>query len=401
MKKQIIIILLALAALPVFAETIKDIRVINQEGESYDISSVLAFASLNVGQEVSDLEVISSAIATDVNRMRESGRYSYVKAHMEVEPDGVVLIYTVTAKHRLRRIEIKGADRMRNRKVLKKSELEIGQFADDTTFELAASKIKTAYADFWYPDTRVDWTATADDELGTVDVTYTIDEGRKLGIKKVEFEGNRYADDDRLKRLLEQKEKRWYSFITKSGQFKDETTDLDVFSLKSFYMNNGFLDVQVADPVLDDSDPRNSRLLYRIDEGQRYRIGEVSISGMESFSEEELMRTIRLRSGSFASYENIEEASEGLRAFFGNRGYIRVGVQPVFDADANTGVVDIDYAVSEGSIGYVNKINIRGNERTADKVIRRELVVYPGENTTAAGFWHRKTSCGICAILKS
>ncbi len=380
MKKLFVILLLSVITVhPLFAEVIKDIRIVNQAGESYDISSVLAFTSFTVGQQVPDRQTILDSIANDVNRMRDSGRYSYVKAHMEVENDGVVLVYTVTAKLRLKRVEIRGADRMSNRKVLQKAELEVGQFADDSTFEAAATKIKEAYSDYWYPDAHVEWMSTANEELGTIDVVFSLDEGRKLGIKELVFEGNDIVDDGRLKRLVEQKEKTWHSFITRYGQFKEDTADLDVFSIKSYYMNNGFLDVQVSDPELDDSHPRQARLIYRINEGQRYRIGKISITGMTAFSEEELRRTIRLRTGNIASYENINEGSESLRAYYGNRGYIRLGVQPLFNADADTGIVDIEYELTEGSVGYINKVNITGNERTLDEVIRRELVVYPGE----------------------
>ena len=202
--------------LSVRAEVIKDIVIVNQAGETYDISSVTAFTSFKVGEQVPDRETILSSIAIDVSRMRESGRFSYVDARMDVTGDGVVLVYTVVAKQRLRRIEILGAKKMRNRKVQRKSELEIGQFADDSTFELAASKIKEAYRDFWHPDTRVEWTAETNEKLGTVDVSYHIDEGRKLGIKHIVFEGNDLIDDDKLKKIIQQKEKRWYSFITGS-----------------------------------------------------------------------------------------------------------------------------------------------------------------------------------------
>ena len=379
MKNLLVILLFAATISTTLAETVRDIRIVNQAGESYDISSVKAFTSFQVGQEVPDRNTILSTIAHDVNRMRESGRFSYVKGHMEVVEDGVVLVYTVTAKQRLRRIIIKGADRMSNRKVLQKSGLAIGTFADDATFEQAAEKIKAAYTDFWYPDTKVEWTSKVNEELGIVDVTYRISEGRKLGVKHIMFEGNHFADDKRLKRLMQQKEKRWYSFITKAGQYKEDSVDFDVFGLKSYYMNNGFLDVQISEPVLDDSNPRSAQLSYRIDEGRQYRIGKITLSGMKAFEEAELLKTVPLRTGHIASYENINNGSESLRAYYGNRGYIRIGVRPVFNADSVSGVVDIDYAISEGTIGYINKININGNERTTDKVIRREMVVYPGE----------------------
>ena len=379
MKRFIVAFLFCTCVLPTFSETIKDIQIVNQAGETYDISSVQAYTSFTVGEEITDQDAVRTAISEDVSRMRDSGRYSFVKAYMKVEEDGIVLVYSVTAKHRLQRIEIRGAANMGNRKVLDKSELEVGQFADDSTFEQAASKIKTSYSDFWYPDTRVSWESSIDETVGTVDVIFTVNEGRKLAVKEIAFEGNTFADADRLQRLLQQKKKKWHSFITRSGQYKEDVADLDVFSIKSFYMNNGFLDVQVSDPVLDSRQPKAARLIFHINEGRQYKVGKIALSGMNTFTEEELRRTIRLRPGDVASYANINSAGEGLQSYYGNRGYIRIGVDPVMDADAETGLVDITYTISEGSIGYINKINISGNERTADEVIRRELIIYPGD----------------------
>ena len=378
MKKALTILFSMLTAAVVRAEAIKDIRIVNQAGEEYDISSVAAFTSFNVGEQVPDRETILSSIAIDVNRMRESGRYSYVNARMNVEPDGVVLVYTVVHKHRLRRIAFVGGSKS-GRKMRSKSELEIGQFADDSTFETAAEKLREAYRDYWYPDAKITWTSEANDELGTVDVAFKIDAGQKMGIKHIEFEGNDLIDDKKLQKVIQQKEKRWWSFITGSGKYKEEVVDADVYSIKSLYMNNGFLDAQVSEPVLDDTTPKKSKLIFKIDEGQRYRIGEVTLSGAEAYPVREIRRAIRLRPGAIASVENAEAGSEGIRAFYGNRGYVRTNVRPVYDANAETGIVDIEYEVTEGTIGYIQDVNISGNERTLDKVIRRELVMYPGE----------------------
>ncbi|MEN8254648.1 MAG: outer membrane protein assembly factor BamA [Verrucomicrobiota bacterium] len=379
MDKKLLILLLAFSGIAASAETIKDIRIVDQSGESYDMASVAAFTSFKVGEQVSDQDHIVSSIGVDVNRMRESGRYSYVNARMDVEGDDVILVYTVVAKHKLRRIEIAGAGKMQNKKVRKKSELVIGQFADDVAFAQAATKIKEAYRDFWYPDAKVEWTTRRDDQVGTVDVVFQIKEGRKLGIKKIVFEGNDIIEDKTLRKVMQQKQKWFLSFITGAGKYKPENTDMDVFAIKSFYMNEGFLDIAVSDPVLDDSNPKKSRLVFSIDEGRRYRVGKIAVAGMETFEEQELRRGIRLRQGDIAAYRDAEAGSESIRAFYGNRGYIRTSVRPVFDANAETGTVDVRYEVGEGSVGYINKVNISGNERTKDKVIRRELVIYPGD----------------------
>ncbi|VGO20336.1 outer membrane protein assembly factor BamA [Pontiella sulfatireligans] len=378
MKKALTLLFACLALFSVQAETVTNIRIVNQAGESYDLSSVAAFTSFKIGEEVADRETILASIAVDVNRMRESGRYSYVNARMDVEGGGVILVYTVQAKHRIRSIRIAGADKMRKRKVLKKSELEIGQFADDATFAQATEKLKEAYRDFWYPDAKITWSSSADDELGVVDLTLRVKEGGKLGIKKIVFEGNEFVEDKKLRKVMAQKQRWFLSFITGAGKYKPEDTDMDVFAIKSLYMNAGFLDVVVYEPVLDSAKPKKSRLVIKIDEGRRYSIGKVAITGMEEFSEQELRYGVRLRPGDVAAYASLSQASESIRAYYGNRGYIRTRVSQVLDANAETGTVDVRYEITEGSIGYINKINILGNERTQDKVIRREIVIYPG-----------------------
>lgn len=376
--KKVLTIFLVAVALTVQAETIKDIRIVNQAGESYDISSVSAFTSFHVGEEVPNRETILSSIAVDVNRMRKSERYSYVNARMDVESSGVVLVYTVVTKKRLRSIEIDGGKK-NGRTIRKKTELEIGQFADDATFEIAAAKIRESYRDYWYPDTKVTWSSKTNDELGTVDVLFTVDTGDKLGVKHVVFDGNDLIEDKKLLKIIQQKKKKWHSFVTGAGKYKEEVVDSDVFALKSFYMNNGFLDIEVEDPVLDDSNPKRASLTFLIDEGQRYRVGDVSLTGIEKFSEQQLRRGIRIGRGQIASYENIEAGSESIRAYYGNRGYVRTIVRPVYGADTERGIVNVTYEVTEGIIGHINSINISGNERTMDKVIRRELVMFPGD----------------------
>jgi outer membrane protein insertion porin family len=364
------------------AEVIKDIRIENQHGESYDLSSVEAFTSFQIGEEVGTRETILSSIATDVSRMRESGRFSYVNARMDVEADGVVLVYTVVSKNRLRRIEFAGADKMSHRKVRTKSELEIGQFADDSTFAQAARKIEETYREFWYPDAEVKWEAKTDDILGVVDVVFTIDEGDRLAINRIDFSGNESIEDEALRKVMQQKQKHWFPFwsrLTGSGKYRPEMEDMDLFSIKQLYMNEGFLDAQVTNPVIDARNRRRAKMTIHIAEGQRYRVGEVTLSGVTLFEEKLVRRGMVLSRGDIASYSDVEAASESIRAYYGDRGYIRTSVMPILDADASQGIVDIRFEVVEGKIGYINRVNIRGNERTRDKVIRREMTIYPGD----------------------
>ena len=381
LKKGLALVLLLGSVLSVSAEVIRGIEIYNQDGEAYGIESVKAYTSLQVGQEVSDSKEVLRRISSDVDRMRDSGRFSYVNAKMKIVGENITLIYTVEAKYRLRRIVIEGADRMRNRKVLRKTELEVGQLIDVTDVAMAAEKVRSAYRDFWSPFTTVKTSTSVDHELGTMDVTFQIHEGNKVALNTIVFEGNDLVEAKTLERVIQQKRKHWYSFITGSGKYHEEWEDSDVFALKSFYMNEGFLDVEVTGPFfeLNEKHPKKSKMIYRINEGRRYRVSEVTLAGMKSFNENELRRGLVLKPGEIAAYKKSQESVENLRAFYGNRGYVNTQVKSDFTPDAAAGTVGIRYRIKEGRIGYISDINISGQERTKDKVIRRELVVYPGD----------------------
>ncbi len=361
------------------AENIKDIRIVDAEGRLYDISSVKAYTSFEAGDQAPERAVLLSTITEDVDRMRSSGRYSYVDANLLIEDDGLVVVYKVVSKQRLRRIEIRGADQLGNKKARQKSELEIGTLVDDFTFEEAAAKIRTAYRDHRYPDVRVTWRAEVDAERGTVDLLMEVDEGRKKIIRKIRFSGNEQIKDDQLRGVITQKQKNLWSLFTGAGKYHPEMIDADMFALKTLYMNNGFLDVQVSEPTLDDAKPKNSIMTFTIEEGRCYRIGEVKVSGSKTVSDEQLREFILLASGDIASYKNIEAGAESLRAYYGNRGVVRLQVNTVYNADVESGVVDVEYQVEEGLKSTIANVVITGNERTLDEVIRRELVAFPGD----------------------
>ena len=378
-KKRLILICLACWAGMSVAIPVKEVRVVDAEGNLYDISSVQAHTTYAVGDEVTDRKALVDAIALDVASMRDSGRYSYVDASIQLEGDGVILLYEVVAKQRLRRIEIRGAKQLGSKRVREKSELVLGALVDDSDFEAAVTKINTAYQEYWYPNVAIEWSAIVDRELGIVDLLIEIDEAQKIGIKKIRFSGNHLIKSDQLRPLLNQKEKGFFSFINDKGRYEAIWQEMDRFAIQNYYLDRGFLDVEVFPAELDKRDPLNATLAYTIQEGRHYRIGNVVISGARVADQTALSNRISLQAEEPASRRRIEAASEVIRAYFGDRGYIATRVNPVLDADPLEGLVHVDFKIREGRQGSISRVNILGNERTKDEVIRRELVVLPGE----------------------
>ena len=360
-------------------QVIREIRIMDTDGHAYDVSSVEAYTTFSVGDMAPERGVLIDIIRQDVDRMRDSGRFSYVDAQILPEETGLVVLYEVEQKNRLRQIEIRGSDKLGNKTVREKSELQIGGLVDDVDFELATAKIREAYRDFWYPHVGIRWTANVDRKLGVVDLLIEVDEGIKIGIKEIQFMGNHTIDDEKLHAILNQKQKNWLSVFTDAGRYYPEFEEGDLYALKSLYMNNGFLDVRITKVHLDSSEPQRSVMTYQIDEGRRYQISSFLVSGVESFESSELEKRIRLLSGQVASFEGIEAGREAIRSYYGNRGYVNTRVEAIHETDALAGLVKINYVVQEGNKGTLARVEITGNERTLDEVIRRELVVSPGE----------------------
>lgn len=365
------------------ANTIKEIRLTDLQGNPFEASSVMAYTSLSVGDKISDEKSLINNITRDTNELRNSDRFSYVDSSLLIEDDGYVIIYKISPKNRLRKIEIRGANNVSPKKIIEKSELKLGDLIDDSSIELSIQKIKKSYVDYWYPDVNIKWAYNQDNSLGVIDLVLEINEGSKIGIDEIIFNGNVLINDRDLKSIIRQNEKGLLSFITDAGRYQPEFIDSDLSSLKTFYMNQGFLDVEIQRPVINKKIPLKSKIVYQIIEGRHYQIGEYFIKGVNPLDKKEIINRIVLNTGEKASSKKINQVSENIKSFYGNRGFVSTVVEINYDADPSTGIVNINYVVNKGEKGFIRDVIITGNKRTLDEVIRRELVVLPGEEYNA------------------
>jgi len=388
------------------AVTIDNIRIENLEKTALDPSFVRAYTSLRAGQMVENETELNSAVALDVDNLRRSGRFSYVRAFVEQDAENLTLVYSVEPRLRLRKIKIDGAKGIGNRKIKNQLELELGDYIDEAIVGEKVRKVEAYCRKNKYPDASVSWTLTPAEETAAADLLVTVVEGEKLRVKKINMVGDRFLSDsrlartgrffeqlipgngdpgknagrfetDELKKLLNQKKTFW---ITPwFGAYRPEVIDVDVATLEKFYLDRGFLDVQVASPDADSLGRGRLKLTYRVTEGEQYRIGTIAFDGVELFESTEFEKQIRLKSADIASKAAIYSAAAAVTRYYGNRGYIRTRVEPVIQTDPVSLEANVIFRVSEGALGRINRIDIRGNEKTRDEVIRRELAVAPGE----------------------
>ncbi|NCC51604.1 MAG: outer membrane protein assembly factor BamA [Spartobacteria bacterium] len=356
------------------AVTIVDVKVRTEGGAEIDPASVLSFTSQTAGGDFD-----RSAVARDVKNLQKSGRFSFVETEIETLPDGVVLTYIVRSKPRIRSLRINGADYMGNKKVRDLLELGTGDLVDDATMAVHAQKVYEKYRKRLYPYARMTWRIEEDPETGLADVEVTVKEGLRAKVAAIKFIGNTVFRAKELKKHMRQKRRNILSWITGSGAYNPDDLAADTATIKQMYLDKGYLDVQVGEPIIQDIGRGRISITIPVKENLPYDIGTLQISGISVFPANNVERVVAIKPGDTASVADITTARRAIQDYYGSRGYIDTYVALDQKANPATQVADVSFVVREGRLAYIRDIQIRGNTRTKDKVIRRELSVYPGD----------------------
>ncbi len=381
------------------ALVLSDIRIENVNNAVLDESFVQAYTSLRAGQAIVSEAELNAAVAHDVDNLKRSERFSYVRAVVEQDGDKFTLVYKVSSRLRLRQIDITGAEGIGNRKIKKELGIELGDYVDEALVGEKARKLEAYCQKNKYPDAKVTWELKPDEKTGAADLLLKVNEGEKLRVKRISFEGGHLASDSFFRRLIpnifpsrkassdfepralrkEMQQKTTWWITPWFGEYKPEMKEADQAVIRKFYQDRGFLNVKVDGPELKPLGGGALELVYHIEEGIKYQISSIGFDGNTLYETGELGKQVKLQSGAVASRAAIDDAASAVNRYYGNRGYIRNDVQPVISTDPETKTASIRFSVHEGELAHINEIDIRGNEKTRDEVMRRELAVYPGE----------------------
>lgn len=396
------LIFLPLVLLPLAAPAvvISNVEVVAQGIKVVDRDFILAHISARAGGEANQ-----NAIARDVKTLMATGRFSFIDTKLKetAAGQGCILTYIVALKPKLEKpLAVAGAQEMGEKKVRKWFGLEIGDYVDDAVLNIHKNKVLDEYRKRYYSDAKISWQINVNENTGFAAVRVTVDEGRRASLRKVEFEGNTYVPPNRWERLAAafKHEKAvsdksvppedllaavrphlWhiFSFITKRGVYNPDDLEADRLALRALYQNRGYLDARIGDPEVSFYAPHKLKAVFSISEGAQYHIGNLSIRGAVLFPESNLWDVVTLRSGDIAALDAINRSAEALAGYYQSRGYLRTSVRPQINPRLKDPVVDIQFDISEGSLINIRYLDIRGNTRTKDIVIRRELLALPGE----------------------
>jgi len=315
----------------------------------------------------------------DVRALFRTGHFLNVVVKQESVENGVKVIFTIQGKASVKDVQIKGAKRIPLMRIQRQIKVKVGDTLDERKVEEDRKKLTEYYQEKGYQNVNVRREIQVDQETGKASVTYLIEEGSRVFIQRVAFVGNKSFPSKRLNRLIKTRHRWFFSFITKTGVLKSDQFEDDLDTLRTFYRNEGYIDVEIT--KVDYERPRADRLIIRIhiSEGIQYKVGAVKVQGNKIYPTTDLMAQLKMTTGKTFTPPALTRDIEALRDYYGARGYIDAIVRPVRSANVETGNMDVTYDIEEGQLSYIEKINILGNVKTKDKVIRRELAVAPGE----------------------
>lgn len=358
---------------------VREIKVMTRDRTPIDAALVRAFISAVEGEPIT-----RDVLARDVRTLEKSGRFSFVAADLDRVPDGVDVIYTVELKPIIRRLVVDGAEYLTNRKVRELLELGVGDPVDDAILAQRALAVKEHYRKKYYPFTDLSWTIKVAPGTSSADVTVIVKEGERAKVRKIRFTGNEHIETRDLRKVMKQKQRGIFSWLTGSGTYSPDDLAADQSVLRGAFMDKGYLDVALGQPDIVPSGRDRIDIVIPVTEGPQYRMGGITLKGYTIFTEEQLRTALTNRTGDIASAAALRGASQNLRDYYGSRGYIETTVnyqlEPAPAGGPGQGeVVDVNFIIREGHLAYIRAIGFRGNTRTKDKVLRRELTIYPGE----------------------
>lgn len=214
-----------------------------------------------------------------------------------------------------------------------------------------------------------------------VDVVFNIDEGGRTGVKTISFVGNQAYSDSRLKRVIATRQSNWLSWLNRKDVYDPAKIEADEELLRRFYMRNGYADFRVlsVDTTFDEENGKY-HVVYTVEEGIRYRFGEITIdSSIPDIDVQSLYRLVKMKKGRVFNSTLVERTIEDITIELTSHGYAFVEVQPRGDRDYSNSTISITLLVDEGPRVYVERIEIQGNTKTRDYVIRREFDFAEGD----------------------
>jgi outer membrane protein insertion porin family len=315
-------------------------------------------------------------VREDIKAIYRLGAFDDVQVGAEAFEGGLRLTFSVREKPTVREIRLAGNRALKTDKIKEKFKLAEGSVFSRAEVGKAADAIRKFYEEegYYLAEARGDAVTVSDRE---VDVVFQISEGDKFKLEAIRIAGARGVTEKEVKAALATQERQYFFF---RGTLKRDELARDRDRIQAFYLDRGYLQVKVQDPEIElDRARRRITVRFTVEEGPPFRVGEVRVTGNSVFGTEEILRALQTKTQALFSREKLQRDIAALTERYTSRGYLYVDVAPLTTTDARRLIVDVALEVSEGRQAAIERIEISGNVRTRDKVIRRQFRLVEGD----------------------
>ncbi len=313
------------------------------------------------------------AVQRDIKSLFSLGYFDDIKAEIEPFEGGIKLIFVLKEKPTITSIDFQGNKEFEADKLKEKITITPGAIANYSLIMDNVEKIVLFYQSegYWLVNVLPVIRNVSDDSVA---LTFKIDEGKKVKIKKINIEGNQAVSSKEIKKAMETKERWLFSFITGSGVYKEEEIKADIERIRELYHSKGYIYVAISDPAVTlSTDKKDIYIKILISEGDQYNVGEVSFKGNKIFGNAELYKQIKTAPEKIFNRTLLRNDIDAMLNLYMEKGYARADIDPQINVNTEQKLVNITFSIVEGEIFRVGRIDITGNQRTRDKVIRREM----------------------------
>jgi outer membrane protein insertion porin family len=320
-----------------------------------------------------------ATVDTDVKSIYRMGFFTRVNAYVKRQSSGVILTFVVHEEPLISEIRFGGMIKISpsDEQIVNAMALHSGSLLDRVRVNTTARNIADVYQAKGYLDAQVT-SRTVAGPNNTVILVFDVNEGPQVEISSVRFVGNKHFSNGLLEDAIETRPHSILSWLTGSGILDQKKLQDDVDHLTAYYYSQGFLNARVGYPTLTRRG-NSITVTFDISEGPRYQVGAIDLAGDLKVPKSELSKLLTLKIGQPFSSTTMQHDVLTLSDFYSNRGYAYVNVDPRTAVNPSAHQVDVEYNINPGAEVLVDRINITGNTKTSDKVIRRELVIQEQE----------------------
>jgi outer membrane protein insertion porin family len=358
-----------LVSSPVAAQTVSSIEV--QGNRRVEVETIRSYFKSGPGGRLDQAQIDDGLKA-----LIETGLFQDVK----INQAGGHLVVTVIENPVINRVAFEGNKKIKDEQLSAEVQSKPRGTLSRPMVQSDAQRIAEIYRHSGRYDVRVD-PEIIEQPNNRVDLVFTITEGAKTGVKSIEFIGNNAYSSYRLKDIIKTHESNLLSFLASGDIYDPDRVESDRDLIRRYYLKHGYADVQVVAALTEyDPDKKGFLVTFKIEEGQQYRVAAVNFTSSIATLDPNALRSYsRVNTGSLYNAEALEKSVEEMQIEASRRGYAFAVVRPRGDRNFENHTVTIAYAIDEGPRTYIERINVRGNTRTREYVIRREFDISEGD----------------------